>query len=160
MKKYVSFCDFFNRISLGIGVLFLVCAVSLTFIQVVTRNVFSFSFTWAEEFTRYIVIYAVYLASGSVLYMDANARVDIFYNMFPRKIQSILSCFFYILMAIFLVVMGYYGYVYVKRNLAIWCSSIHIPWAVPFAALVLGAINMLIQIPGKIYQSIQDMKQK
>ena len=66
---------------LGIGVLCLVFAVALTFIQVITRNVASVSFTWSEELTRYIVIFAVYFASGSVFYLDANAKVDIFYNL-------------------------------------------------------------------------------
>lgn len=158
MKKYVSFCKAFNRVVLGLGVLLLVFAVGLTFLQVMTRNVASISFTWSEELTRYVVIYAVYLASGSVFYLDANAKVDIFYNMFPKKVQCALSCLFYLLIAVFLVVMGYYGYVYVMRNLTIWCASIHIPWAVPFASLIFGAVNMLVQVPAKLYLTVQEMK--
>ena len=83
MKKYLSFCRRLNQILLGIGIAFLIFAVGLTFVQVVLRNIFHHSFTWAEELTRYLVIYAVYLASGTVLYMDANAKVDMFYHQFP-----------------------------------------------------------------------------
>ena len=97
-----------------------------------------------------MVIFAVYFASGTVVYMDANARVDIFYRMFSKKMQCILSCVFYLLTAVFLVVMGYYGYIYVARNMTIWCASVRIPWAVPFSALLIGAGNMLLQIPVKM----------
>lgn len=157
MKKYVSFCKKFNSVMLAIGVLFLIFAVVLTFIQVVTRNLINFSFTWADELTRYVVIFAVYFASGSVFYLDANAKVDIFYNMFPKKVQGLLCCLFYILIACFLVVMGYYGYVYVMRNLTIWCASVRVPWAVPFTSLVIGSVNMLIQVPAKLYLTYREM---
>lgn len=159
MDKYVSFVKKTNQILFGAGIICLMAAIVITAVQVLTRNVFSFSFTWAEETVRYIVIFAVYLASGTIFYMDANARVDIFYMMFNKKVQCILSCVFCILTAIFLLAMAYYGYIYVQRNLTIWCASVHIPWAVPFASLVIGALNMLIQVPAKIWLSIKDMKE-
>ncbi len=158
MDKYAAFVKKANQLLLGIGILFLLAAVVITAVQVFTRNVFSTSFTWAEEITRYMVIFAVYFASGTVVYMDANARVDIFYRMFSKKMQCILSCVFYLLTAVFLVVMGYYGYIYVVRNMTIWCASVRIPWAVPFSALLIGAGNMLLQIPVKMWQSIKEMK--
>ncbi|MCI9253211.1 MAG: TRAP transporter small permease [Lachnospiraceae bacterium] len=158
MDKYAAFVKKANQLLLGIGILFLLAAVVITAVQVFTRNVFSTSFTWAEEITRYMVIFAVYFASGTVVYMDANARVDIFYRMFSKKMQCILSCVFYLLTAVFLVVMGYYGYIYVARNMTIWCASVRIPWAVPFSALLIGAGNMLLQIPVKMWQSIKEMK--
>ncbi len=158
MDKYAAFVKKANQLLLGIGILFLLAAVVITAVQVFTRNVFSTSFTWAEEITRYMVIFAVYFASGTVVYMDANARVDIFYRMFSKKMQCILSCVFYLLTAVFLVVMGYYGYIYVARNMTIWCASVRIPWAVPFSALIIGAGNMLLQIPVKMWQSIKEMK--
>ncbi|GFI09574.1 hypothetical protein IMSAGC007_02037 [Lachnospiraceae bacterium] len=158
MDKYAAFVKKANQLLLGIGILFLLAAVVITAVQVFTHNVFSTSFTWAEEITRYMVIFAVYFASGTVVYMDANARVDIFYRMFSKKMQCILSCVFYLLTAVFLVVMGYYGYIYVVRNMTIWCASVRIPWAVPFSALLIGAGNMLLQIPVKMWQSIKEMK--
>lgn len=151
MKKYVSVCRHINRVMLGIGVAFLILAVGLTFVQVVLRNLFHYSFTWAEELTRYIVIFAVYFAAGTVLYIDANAKVDMFYAKLPPVVQKSLSTLFYLLIAIFLCVMAYYGYVYVSRNMKVYCASIHIPWAVPFSSLIIGAVNMLLQIPAKVY---------
>ena len=48
---------------MALGILCLLFAVALTFIQVLTRNTIQTSFTWAEELTRYVVIYAVYFRS-------------------------------------------------------------------------------------------------
>ena len=87
MKKYLTFCKKFNQINLAIGITLLAFAAILTFVQVVLRNTIAFSFTWAEEVTRYIVIFAVYFASGTVVAMDQNAKVDMFYNMFPETLK-------------------------------------------------------------------------
>ena len=152
MKKYVSFCKKFNQIMLGIGVTLLVAVTLITFIQVLQRNFLGTSWTWAEELTRYLVIYAVYFASGSVMALEQNARVDIFYSMFPKNVQRILNSLFYLLTTIFLAVMLYYGYVYVSRNMTIWCASVRIPWGIPFASLMVGAVNMLLQVPAKFYE--------
>ena len=160
MKKYLTFCEKFNKINLGIGVLLLGFAALLTFVQVVLRNTISFSFTWAEEVTRYVVIFAVYFASGTVVALDQNAKVDMLYNAFPKIVKKILTTIFYILTAVFLVIMFYYGYIYVQRNLKIWCASIRIPWAVPFASLLVGSVNMLIQIPAKIYETWAEIEPK
>lgn len=153
MKKYLSFCKVFNKINLGIGIALLAAAAILTFVQVLLRNTISFSFTWAEEVTRYIVIFAVYFASGTVVAMDQNAKVDMLYNTFPPIVKKILTTLFYLMTAVFLALMFHYGYIYVQRNLKIWCASIRIPWAVPFGSLLVGSVNMMIQIPAKIYET-------
>ncbi len=157
MKKYVAFCEKFNQVLTFVGVLILVFAIMLTFVQVCLRNLTGYSFKWAEELTRYLVIYVVYLASGHVFYINGNSTVDMFYNMFPKSVQKALTCLFYVLIAVFLVIMLRYGYVLVSRNMKVWCASIHIPWAVPFASLIVGAVNMLIQLPAKIYKTIKEI---
>jgi TRAP-type C4-dicarboxylate transport system permease small subunit len=153
MKKYLLFCEKFNKGMVVCGVALLAFATVLTFVQVVSRDLFSFSFTWAEELTRYIIIFAVYFASGYIFFIDANASVDILYTHFSTKIQCFLTFAFYLLISIFLIVMGYYGYVCVVGNLTTWCASVPIPWGVPFAALVLGSVNMLLQVPAKVYKN-------
>lgn len=160
MKKYLTFCEKFNKINLGIGTALLGVAAILTFVQVVLRNTIAFSFTWAEEVTRYIVIYAVYFASGTVVALDQNAKVDMLYDIFPKKVKKILSISFYILTAAFLAIMFYYGFIYVQRNLTVWCASIRIPWAIPFASLLVGSLNMLIQVPAKIYEVWAEIEPK
>ena len=151
MKQYVSFCRNINRALTLVGVLILAFSIILTFVQVILRNFVGFSFKWAEETTRYLVIYAVYLVTGRLLIEGRNSVVDLFYNIFPKGIRKVLDTLFYLLIAVFLLVMMYYVYTLVSRNVKIWCASIHIPWAVPFAALIVGSLNMLIQIPAKLY---------
>ena len=151
MKQYVSFCRKLNRTLTLVGVLILAFSIILTFVQVILRNFSGFSFKWAEETIRYLVIYAVYLVSGRLLLENRNSVVDMFYNMFPETVRKVLNTLFYLLIAAFLAVMMYYGYTLFSRNLKIWCASIHIPWAVPFGALLVGSLGMLLQIPAKLY---------
>lgn len=160
MKKYDYFCRILNKICVGIGVALLAIVAIITFVQVVQRNTILKSWGWAEELSRYLVIFAVYFASGYVFYVDANAKVDLIFNKFSHKVQKALNCMFLTLIAIFLVFMFKYGLIFVKRNLKVWCASMRIPWAVPFASLLLGSVNMFLQIPAKFYHILMDDNQK
>lgn len=151
MKQYVSFCRKVNGTLTLVGVLILAFSILLTFVQVILRNFVGFSFKWAEETTRYLIIYAVYLVVGRLLLENRNSTVDLFYNMFPEKVRKLLNTLFCLLIAAFLAVMIAKGYTLVSRNLKTWCASIRIPWALPFAALIVGSLNMLLQIPAKLY---------
>jgi C4-dicarboxylate transporter DctQ subunit len=154
MKKYVTFCKKINQVMTACGIAVLMAAVILTFVQVVLRNVFQYSFTWAEELTRYLVIYAVYFAAGHVLFINGNSVVDMFYNTLPDPVKKILQVIFHLLITFFVIMMLYYGWQIVARNAKVWCASIRIPWAVPFFSLIVGGVNILLQIPAKIYLAV------
>ncbi len=141
------------------GVVCLAAAAVICCVQVITRNIVNYSFHWGDEGMRYIIIFGVFFASGQIFYMDANVKVEILYHAFPKKVQCILNAVFYILIAAFLVAFGYFGYLCVAKNMRTWCASIHIPWAVPFSTLVIGSVNMLLQVPAKLYKNYLALKE-
>jgi TRAP-type C4-dicarboxylate transport system permease small subunit len=153
MKRFLLFCEKANWATMAGAVFFLLAAVVICFIQVVTRTTANFSFRWAEELTRYIVIFAVFLASGTMLANDEHPRVEIIDNFLSRKAQLRLNYFYHALILLFLVFLCYYGWQLAASATRTMCSSIRIPWAVPFSAVFLGGVNMLIQVPARLLKT-------
>lgn len=159
MKKYLRFCRGLNNVTIGIAIALLISAVTLTFVQVCTRNFANYSFRWGEELTRYLIIFCVFFSSGYVFSIDANAKVEVILNRFPPKAKRVVLIIFCVLIALFCIVMCYYAYMLMQKNLRTWCASIRIPWAVPFSSLLIGGVNVLLQIPAKIYTLVTGTEQ-
>ncbi len=158
MKNYIKFCKEFNKVMVMLGVIFLIATVLTCLLQVVTREIFNFPFSWTEELTRYLIIYAVYFISGTLLLNDENPRIEIIYAWLPKRAQKYLNYLYYILIAVLMLVLGFYGCKVVESSKTNWCGSIRIPWAIPFSAVVVGSVNMLLQIPTKFYLNHLELK--
>jgi TRAP-type C4-dicarboxylate transport system permease small subunit len=157
MNWYLRFSDRVNRAAMFLSVLFLVATVVICFIQVVTRTAMSFSFRWGEELTRYIVIYMVFFASGTLLARDEHPKVEILADYLPRTMRLRLNYVYALLIFTFLVVLCYYGWQLSATSWRTMCSSIRIPWAIPFASVFIGGANMLLQIPAMAMRNHQEI---
>ena len=162
MHWYLVWCKKVNKAAMLLSVLCLAATVFLCFMQVTTRTAMQFSFRWTEEVTRYIVIFAVFLTSGTLLAENEHPRVEILTGLFSPKNQLRMHYFYDALILVFVVVLSYYGWLLAASSTKIYCSSIRIPWAVPFSAVFIGGLNMFIQIPAKFvktHQAIVDIEQ-
>lgn len=157
MDRYLRFSASVSRALMFFSVLFLLATVAICFVQVVLRTTISFSFRWAEELTRYIVIYMVFLASGTLIADDEHPRVEILVDLLSKRNRLRLNYLYCLLIFVFLVVLCYYGWQLSATSLKTMCSSIRIPWAIPFASVFIGGVNMLLQVPAKVIRVHRDI---
>lgn len=153
MQGYLTFCRRLNKAAMAVSVLFLFATVVICLLQVTTRTLMSFSFRWTEELTRYIVIFAVFFASGTLLAEDEHPRVEMLCALLPKKTQLRLNYFYYALITAFVALLAYYGWQLAASSTRTFCSSIRIPWAIPFSAVFAGGVNMLLQMPAKFIKN-------
>jgi hypothetical protein len=65
----------------------------LVFANVVARYVFNHSFTWAEELSRYMMVWVGFLGAGLVLRVGAHIAVDVVQDLSPlRAAQALRVC--------------------------------------------------------------------
>lgn len=69
--------------------LFFLIGVMLTF-EVVARYFFNAPTIWAEELSRLFMIWAVFIASGTLLRWDEHIRVTVVINMLPEAVRRLL----------------------------------------------------------------------
>jgi C4-dicarboxylate transporter DctQ subunit len=61
----------------------------LLFINVVLRYVFAIGLSWAEEVTRYILLWTVLIGAGVVSREGTHVSMEAFFNIWPQKLQRV-----------------------------------------------------------------------
>ena len=64
-------------------------ATFLLFINVVLRYVFDSGIIWAEEMTRYTMLWTVFVGAGVVTREGTHVSMEAFFNLWPAKLQRI-----------------------------------------------------------------------
>jgi C4-dicarboxylate transporter DctQ subunit len=64
-------------------------ATFLLFINVVLRYAFESGIVWAEEMTRYTLLWTVFVGAGVVTREGTHVSMEAFFNLWPAKLQRI-----------------------------------------------------------------------
>jgi TRAP-type transport system small permease protein len=82
--------------------------------NVISRYVFSHSFPWVEEATRYMMIWAAFLGAGPALRVGGHIAVDTLVQALPTAGARGLRALLVLIMAATLVVLVWLGLQYVQ----------------------------------------------
>jgi TRAP-type mannitol/chloroaromatic compound transport system permease small subunit len=105
--------DYIDRINVWIGEIIQWVMVVLTLVvlyEVFARFVFNAPTIWAYDTA--MMLYSVLFIGGAayILFLKAHIRVDVIFNMLPKRTQQILDLIFYIIFWLpYMVVMVLYG---------------------------------------------------
>lgn len=87
-----SFFRFNRRLMLGGKILVGVIMTGATFLlvfNVVLRYVFHSGISWAEEMTRYTLLWTVFVGAGVVAREGTHVSMEAFFNLWPEKFQRV-----------------------------------------------------------------------
>lgn len=147
----------FNRIEEGFLIATLVLMVALIFGQVIGRYIFQNAPSWTEEAARYIHIFQVWIGAGYAVklreHIKVSAFIDLFHGM-TRKVLDLVALIIWFLMVLLVAIFGtelvmttlQYGQV---------APATQIPFWLPYLAVPLGALSMMIRL---ILQMIEIIK--
>jgi TRAP-type transport system small permease protein len=113
-------------------------------LEVVTRNVLHIPTTWAEELSRFMCVWTVFLGSASAWYRGAHIVVDVL----PRRLKNLpkktLVILIQILSGLFLVCVwvGSIQSMFTQFEAKTTAMEISISWF--YLALFVGSTGMLI----------------
>lgn len=96
---------------------FYVMLVGTMFIEVVRREVFSYSSIWGEEIVRYSFIYLAWIGASSAVKERGHIRIDVLLNYVPRTAKTLLYIFGDLVMFIVAMVALYYSW-----------EAVHVSW--------------------------------
>ena len=83
--KYISRLEEFF---VGAGLLAITVVV---FINVLTRYLLNYSFSWAEELTRYLMVAVAFIGAAICSRRGIHLGIDFFFSMLPDKIRKIVA---------------------------------------------------------------------
>ncbi|TCN18414.1 TRAP transporter small permease [Mesobacillus foraminis] len=133
-----------NSLLNGIIVVVLVSMVSLVFLNVVLRYVFSSGITWSEELARYLFVWLVFLGAVVATKEKGHLGVDLLIGAVPKKFQKIL----YLLassLTVFVLILFLDGLLkMMELNKMVTGPATGIPESVFYLAGVVSSILMIV----------------
>ncbi|HOP47497.1 MAG TPA: TRAP transporter small permease [Desulfobacteraceae bacterium] len=138
--------DCLNRVC-EIGLILVLSAMAVAvFMQVLFRYILQLPLFWTEEFARYCLIWASLLGAAIALKRKQHIAVTFFLEHFPQRLAGVLTFAAHISVALILGVMTFGGFKLVLVTSSQISPALRIPMAVPYLALPVGSLVMLIHI--------------
>ena len=104
MKKFIL-----GNMDEIIGAYVLLVMSSFAFLNVVTRYLLHFSFSFTEEMTVYLFVWMTMLGSSVAFKEGGVMRVVFFYNKVPKKPRKALYLFIQTVCIVYFTILAYYG---------------------------------------------------
>ena len=128
---------------LGSVLLVAMCLVAI--VQVASRYCFSSPFSWTEEVCTILFVWITFIGASLALKTSEHFAVEVIVEKLPAKLRlplKLLSCTLIILFSVLLL--GF-GIRFTGRGLESITPALEIPRAVPYAAVPVGGLLMLIR---------------
>lgn len=139
-------CDRIENILIFIIAIAASIMILVTFVEVVRRYTFSLSFTWAEELTRYLMVYVTFLGGAVAFRRFDLIPLDLISSRLGRKNQLILLTMTEIVGLVLIIVLFRFSLGAVMSPSVYMQKSIGLPisMGIPFASMVMSFGFMLL----------------
>lgn len=130
--------EFFEKYLTSIA---LIIFTFVIFANVIGRYVLGNAIVWAEEISRYLNVWLVYIAISAGLKYNSHIGVDALLQLaIPKKYHRGIDIFIKIVIAIFSFFVMYQGIVLIGKlgRLETVSSALRIPMTIPYAAIPVG----------------------
>ena len=139
----------------------LIVMVLVTFMQIVLRW-FNAATVWAEEFSRYVMLYQVWVGASYAMHEDAHIRITALIGKLSgsrRRGMDLVVLTLWLLFALWLTVEGC---VLVGKIAAMGqvSSAMRIPMTIPYASVPIGGALMTIRLVQKIVERLRNTKEE
>jgi len=127
-------------------VIALLAAMALiVFANVALRFLTDRSILWAEEVSRFLMIWLTFLGAGLVLRYGAHVGIDTLQERFPRQAALLRLLIFAVLLAL-LATLAWLGAGYALRTWGQTTPVMQIPYGAVYLALPIGFSLMIVHL--------------
>lgn len=139
----------------------LIVMVLVTFMQIVLRW-FNAATVWAEEFSRYVMLYQVWVGAAYAVHENAHIRITALIGKLSggrRRGMDLVVLTLWLLFALWLTVEGC---VLVGKIAAMGqvSSAMRIPMTIPYASVPIGGALMTIRLVQKIVERLRNTQEE
>jgi len=131
-----------RRVVEALNVLVFAAFTGVILLQVLFRYVINDSIAWAEEFSRYALLWSVLLGAAAVSDQDRHLRVDLLDRYVGLRARRILQVLVHFLSIAFLAVLCWQGFALVGRVTLAHSPALQAPMSLVYAAMPVGAALM------------------
>ncbi len=164
MKPWIRIVKYLESIETNICRLLLMLMSVIVVVQVFSRYLFNYSFVWAEELVRYLMIWMVMIGAARVQAMSEHIRIDFFPMLAGPRGRRLMDTVFRLCTLTFLIILFVKGIKIAAFNRLFESSGLRISMLWPTLAIPIGALLIILYtlkgLVQDIYQSIFWSKEK
>ena len=135
-----------NRSVENLTAVMLACMVILIFMQIVSREIMSSSFSWTEEVARFLMIWVTFLGASFAFQHGAHIGIEYFKMKLPLLFQRLFNILALISSTIFFLYMIVQGMALVERAMNQTSTALNIPMGYAYIVIPISGILMFINL--------------
>ena len=142
------FINLLDNIESYICRILLIVFVSLLMVQIISREMFGYSFSWIEELATYLFVWFAYFGASHAAKMAAHNRVTFQFKIFPKIVQTVsefIADMIWLAFNLYFVYLSY-DFVFHKMNLFWKSQTLGIPMKYFYTVLPISFIFMSIRV--------------
>lgn len=120
--------------------------VAVLFMNVVGRFCFSHSFPWAEEVSKYLIIWVSMLAVSILIKNSELITVDFFDVFWSKKLIKYRNLTYQLIMFVIFGILLKEGWLMAVEGRNVSIASLKISWFWPYLSIPVGVVLILIQL--------------
>ncbi|MBW2606864.1 MAG: TRAP transporter small permease [Deltaproteobacteria bacterium] len=137
---------FFDNFESYICQLLLAFFVTLLFVQIILREIFSYTLSWGEELARFSFVWFVFFGAVVAARLAAHNRVTFQFKMFSKKTQNYIEGFADLIWLIFNGVMIWKSIFLIKSMMQFTYISPTLGWSMAYVYLIFPIAFTLMSI--------------
>jgi TRAP-type C4-dicarboxylate transport system permease small subunit len=118
----------------------------LVFTNVITRYVFGFSLNWAEEASRFLMIWVTYLGAGLAMREGRHSAITILQDVLPERLARYLRAIVALTIIAFMLALTILGFQYSRLAMDQTTAALRLPTGVVYLAVPIGAIGFVLHL--------------
>ena len=140
--------------------IFYIMLVATMFIEVLRREIFSYSSIWGEEIVRYSFIYLAWIGCAAAVRERGHIRIDVILEYVGPRTKAVIYIFGDIVMLIVSVIALYYSYetLHVAMKFGNVTHGLRIDQAWFLAAVPIGFSLVIFRIIQSLLRDFKDLR--
>lgn len=160
MEKIKRFQKLVAQATLGLSAIALATVGLAIFVNVLCRYVFKFGMMWVEQYSRYMIIWSVFLAANVLIYTQGLMRVDFIDGVLPDKVKQVREIIYSMLFIIILAIVSWQGWVQARNYIGVSLMGIALDKFWVYLCIPLGTGLMLVQYLLNLLISFVEWKER
>ncbi len=146
-----------DNLEISICLVGMVLMMTITFVQVVARYGFNYSFSWSEEVCRILLVWVTFGGSAYAFKVGAHIGVEALVNILPGKLKDWVITLTKLITIFFFAVLAYYGWLFTVHQLALGhiTPALGLPTAVAYSAVPIGSLLVIFRL---LYMEYRNFK--
>lgn len=113
MKRIIKYLNHVEEYTIG---LYLLGLAIFACVQVFTRYVLNYSFTWFEELSQYSCVFLTFLGASLGIKYSTHFTMSAIVDRLPFRLKNVITALVYLICTLFFLVVAYYGFKHCQKH--------------------------------------------